>query len=317
MPDLFRTELFPNAAPWKINRDSRLLFYGSCFTEHMYVHFRRCGFFAETAPFGILFDLLSIARNLERCLGSEPFELNEFLDSPRGWVHPDFHGSVCADSAEELLNIVEALRILGRKQILEADFLFISPGTAFYFADSESGKPVANCHKLPAANFLRKRATFEDITATLKNAINRCRQVNPNLKVVLTLSPVKHLRDGLVENLLSKSLLRVALSSLEEELEDCYYFPSYELLTEDLRDYRFYSEDMAHPAPVAIDYISDKLFEAMVCDSTQEMVEDALKIYRFARHIPSENSRESHDTQLTQMRRLFEQRFGRPYVIDT
>jgi len=307
----FRTELIPSPAPWKISANHRLVFYGSCFSEHMHGHFKNCGFQAELSPQGILFDPFSIARNLLRCLSKQPYSRDEVLSSPKGWVHPDFHGNFRNEDPDMLVNQLEQARISGKTTLENADFLFLSPGTAYFFTLISNNRPVANCHKISGNSFVRSAAEPQQITTALKEAILACRTLNPNLKVVLTLSPVKHLRDGLTENFLSKSILRVALHELEKQVSNCYYFPSYELLTEDLRDYRFYSADMAHPSQTAIQYITDKCVSTLVCSSAKERMEDALKISRLSQHKPSPEGNAAHERQLQEMQAAFNVKYGK------
>jgi len=266
----FRTE-FPKFELPKLDYQQPILVAGSCFAELVETRLRSGGFMVVSPSHGILYHPFALSKMLESWCETPELQwpsLEKYLDK---WVSLDHHGSFSSDSPEPAISKMRSARLECSQALENANFLFLSLGTAHYFLDTVSNKPVGNCHKLPAARFLRKRATVTEIVDCLNLSIQKLTKINPHLTVVLSVSPVKHLRDGLSENSLSKSVLRVASDVLCSRNSNVHYFPAYEILTEDLRDYRFYSEDLAHPSKAAQDYIFGYFSSACFSPETTEV----------------------------------------------
>ena len=255
---MFRTELTIAPAAGQLPRTARVLTMGSCFADS--IGARLAAYKVETRvnPFGTVFQPLALARLLRAAAG-EDVDWQQHLVQARGrWQSYDLHGSIGADSPVELLQYIqEAVRQTG-EFLQHADVLLLTLGTAWAYRLRETGELVSNCHKQSADLFVRELLTPDEIINALAETHAYLRRINPELRFVLTVSPVRHLKDTLPLNAVSKSVLRVATHILSDLLPGVAYFPAFELLTDDLRDYRFYAADMLHPSEVAEDYIWDK-----------------------------------------------------------
>ncbi|MBP1638032.1 MAG: hypothetical protein H6Q18_821, partial [Bacteroidetes bacterium] len=182
------------------------------------------------------------------------------------------HSSLFSDTTAEnaVLNINERL-IFSRQFFKQAKVLMITFGTAWVFEDTETGKVVSNCHKLPANRFSRYRLDVKQIVDEYIPLFISLKAINPELKIILTISPIRHWKDGVHENTLSKSTLHLAVDTLEKELPDVHYFPAYEIMMDELRDYRFYASDMLHPSDVAVDYIWQRFSETYFSANTRNL----------------------------------------------
>ena len=240
----FRTEIEPFTLGTDIDYRSRLLALGSCFAEHIAARLSRARFRIEANPTGILFNPASIVRTLDRLWHAEPVRREELHRSREGvWFHYDFHGSLSRTEADEALDAMNEAVRRGAEALHGADTLLLTFGTAWVY--DHEGRPVANCHRQPAAEFHRRRMTVEEIVAPFARLLEGELAAK---RLIVSVSPVRHAGDGLVENSLSKATLRLAAAALEERFaERVRYFPAYEMLVDDLRDYRFYAEDLVHP----------------------------------------------------------------------
>ena len=255
---MFRTELTIAPATGQLPRTARVLTMGSCFADSIGVRLAAHKVETRVNPFGTVFQPLALARLLRAAAGEE-VDWQQHLVQARGrWQSYDLHGSVGADSPVELLqHIQEVVRQTG-EFLRNTDLVLLTLGTAWAYRLRETGELVSNCHKQPADLFVRELLTPDEIINALAETHAYLRRINPELRFVLTVSPVRHLKDTLPLNSVSKSVLRVATHIVSDLLPGVAYFPAFELLTDDLRDYRFYAADMLHPSEVAEDYIWDK-----------------------------------------------------------
>ena len=255
---MFRTELTIAPATSQLPRTARVLTMGSCFADSMGVRLTSYKVDALVNPFGTVFQPLALGRLLRAAAG-EDVDWQQHLVQARGrWQSYDLHGSIGADSPVDLLQIIQALVQRTGEFLRGADAIALTLGTAWAYRLRETGELVNNCHKQSADLFVRELLTPDDIINGLAETHAYLRRINPELRFILTVSPVRHLKDTLPLNAVSKSVLRVATHILSDLLPGVEYFPAYELLTDDLRDYRFYADDMLHPSAVAEDYIWDK-----------------------------------------------------------
>jgi len=262
----FRTELKLQKSALQISHSNKILSIGSCFAECIGNRLHNLQFDTLSNPFGILYNPISIFQNLENCL-VETLDKEEVLESRNIFFHYQFHSQIHAHSKNVLLEKVEAIQNETKARIHETNFLFLTLGTSYvYFLN---GKSVANCHKMPLKNFTKRFLTIEEITTQFEKLYATLQKANPEINIILTVSPVRHTKDTLELNSVSKSILRLACHHISEKHQKAVaYFPAYELLIDDLRDYRFYAEDLIHPNFQAEEYIWEKFSDMFFSEST-------------------------------------------------
>jgi hypothetical protein len=259
---MFRTELTIAPQERQLARTARVLTVGSCFADSIGARLRLNKVNALANPFGTVFQPLALAQLLRAAAGEEQDWQQHVVEARGRWQSYDFHSTIGAESPVELLQTIqETVRRVG-DFVRTADAVVLTLGTAWAYRLRETGELVSNLHKLPAGLFEKELLTADEIVNGLAEVHALLRRVNPNIRIVLTVSPVRHIKDTLPLNAVSKSVLRVACHYLSELLPGVSYFPAYELLTDELRDYRFYASDMLHPSEVAEDYIWDKFARA-------------------------------------------------------
>ena len=255
---MFRTEIPIAPATDQLPRTARVLTIGSCFADSIGARLAANKVEALVNPFGTVFQPLALARLLRAAAGEEVDWQQHLVEARGRWQSYDFHGSVGADSPVDLLQHIQALVQRTCDFVRQADVVLLTLGTAWAYRLRETGELVNNCHKQPADLFVKELLTPDEVINALAETHAYLRRINPDLRFVLTVSPVRHLKDTLPLNSVSKSVLRVATHIVSDLLPGVAYFPAYELLVDDLRDYRFYASDMLHPSEVAEDYIWDK-----------------------------------------------------------
>ena len=263
-----------------ISPKSQLYFIGSCFSQEISQRFHERYVLTEHNPFGTLFTPQSIRKVLEIISGTEPVELTKFNEA---WHFLDgayrFHGT----HSEKLKSQIDQIALQSRAFLEQSEFLFITLGTSIYYEWIHNARSVANCHKIPQDNFLKKQFSTEEVEADLNAIQDLISEKFPHLNIIYTVSPVRHLRDGIRENSVSKSILDAAL---HEHLSSnrARYFPSYEIFTDELRDLRFFKPDLMHPNEWATDYIFTRLLETYGTTELFEFVNQADKIRKFESH---------------------------------
>lgn len=282
----FRTELPAPRYPFHIEPDSRLMFCGSCFSEHVSSCFADRGFAVCANPFGILFNPLSIAQGLDFLTGQSTLTERYFLQHEGRWVSLAHHGKFSYPDQEVFRGNIEAAKSVAADFLKNADLLFITLGTSYYYFHLERQVVVANCHKLPAAAFEKRRATIEEVVKAFGAFFAWRAQHCPSMKVVFTVSPVRHLADGFHENQLSKSILHLAIEQLISQHSDTYYFPVYEMFQDDLRDYRFYDSDLCHPSRQGIAYVQERIAEVFFTEQTRQHIKEVERQMKQAAHRP-------------------------------
>jgi hypothetical protein len=251
----FRTELSPTPFIGGINlTDSKLLMLGSCFTDEVGARLQADGFDATVNPTGTLYNPLSVARTLRNFASERQYTSDDLFENQRLWRSFDHHSRLAdADREMALRKVNEAMR-LGRDALFGATHIIITLGTAYVF--EHDGEVVCNCHKMPAAEFVRRRLDISEIVRAWQPIIE---EFSSEKKFIFTVSPIRHVADGLHGNQLSKATLLLGVEQLGVE-----YFPAYEAVIDDLRDYRFFADDMVHPSKLAVDYVYE-LFTARYC----------------------------------------------------
>ena len=245
----------------QIDYQNRLLLLGSCFSENIGNKLDYFKFQSLQNPFGILFHPLAIEKLISRAIKKEAYTEKDVFFLNERWHCFDAHSDLSHPSKEKLLQTLNSALEATLAQLQIATHVFITLGTAWVYKNINTNSVVANCHKVPQKDFSKELLSVDEIQKSLENIIQKIQTINPNVQMVFTVSPVRHLKDGFVENQRSKAHLISAIHSLlsfraESRKED--YFPSYEIMMDELRDYRFYEADMIHPNQVAIDYIFEK-----------------------------------------------------------
>lgn len=299
----FRTVFPAQRAPFTLTHADRLLLSGSCFTEHIGSRLQAGKFNTLINPNGIAYNPVSMARALlwwgEFSIHPKSGRIENLPHHPvfqhnglwHSWEH---HGVFSKPGKQETLDGIEKAHREAAEYLQKTTCLMLTLGTADVFVLNESGEVVANCHKAPANWFEQRRLSVSETVEVLSEALLQTRSRLPELKVILTVSPVRHLRNGFVENQRSKAVLVLACAELCGRFDFVHYFPAYELLLDDLRDYRFYAADMIHPNEQAIDYIWQYFTELYYNAETRTLLEQIGRITAAARHRPFNPDTEEH-----------------------
>lgn len=283
----------------KINYNSTGIFIGSCFTENIGNYLKAHKFKVMVNPTGIIYNPVSVSNCINFILSGKQFEEKDLGFNNDLWLSLQHHGSFSApDKTKCLDNINKELRNAS-SFINNADFLFITFGTAYIYTHKEKNEVVANCHKFPGNMFLKTLLTPEIIVSNYKELLRQLRKINPGIKIIFTVSPVRHWKDGAMQNQISKSVLFVAINEIIKNADDCYYFPAYEIMMDDLRDYRFYAEDMIHPGVTAIEYIRDKFVRSFIDKDSCETMNEIGKLILAKNHRPFNTETASHKKFIT------------------
>lgn len=282
----FHTEFSPESLPYSIGLESRIVTVGSCFAEVMGRRLSDHKLDVLNNPLGTIFNPVSIAKLLTMALyGTSPDE-NRYVERDGVWFHYDFHSSFWANNRDELRDKLINCLVRTAEAIHKADFLVLTLGSAVVYRHIETGKVVANCHKMPGTLFEKYLYQIDHLRDELSRLLKTLHKANPNLKVLLTVSPVRHTRDTLPFNSVSKSTLRVIAHELTIWNNWVWYFPAYELMLDDLRDYRFYEADLIHPNAQAHDYIFGKFVESAFDAELRGFVADWVHISKSLAHRP-------------------------------
>jgi hypothetical protein len=281
----FRLEFDPPSLNKKIDLDDTIMLVGSCFTDHVFNYLVASKFRAVQNPNGVLFNPVSIANALNRYVQHKHVSSIELFEQNGLWNHWDFHSNLsCTSQEESLVRMNEAISS-AHSFLKHAQWLIVTLGSAYVY-EWQGGQIVANCHKMPASHFTKRMLDPDEIISTYTKTIAALKQFNHNLNIIFTISPVRHLRDGFVENNRSKSVLIHAVDKLISQQDHLYYFPSYELVVDDLRDYRFYAEDMVHPNYQATRYVWEKFCAAAINGRSREVMKELDQLNMAFHHKP-------------------------------
>ena len=259
------TEIEIENYPWRIGYSDKVLFMGSCFTENIGEKMSELKFQTCVNPFGIIYNPMSVASGLRKLIEKRRYTKEDLFEQGGRWGSYDFHSRFSESSADEALAKMNEQVENGHSFLRQADYLIVTFGTAWVFELEATGKLVANCHKFPASDFRRYKLSQEQIVDEFRDLLTGVWKFNPNLKLLFTVSPIRHLKDSAHGNQLSKSTLLLAVDKLINDLDKryCGYFPSYEIVMDELRDYRFYAADLVHLSPVAVDHIWAKFSKSL------------------------------------------------------
>lgn len=292
----FSTPLILGKPLHHISYDSQTLFLGSCFATHVSAKFAYYQFRQWLNPFGILFQPTAIERVTSRALNGSPYSETDIVPAHGQFACFDAHSQLNAPDVSSALDQLNGANEQLRMALTQATHIVFSLGSAWTYTYKESGKEVANCHRIPQSQFSKWMLSAPEVTQSLLNIERQIRKVNPGVTLIYTISPVRHLKDGFVENQRSKSSLILGLHEfLTLRPEHNYYFPAYEILLDELRDYRFYGSDMLHPSPIAVDYIWERFSQIHLHPQVAQTMEEADRIQRSLAH--RSFSEQSHEHQ--------------------
>lgn len=277
-----------------INYGACVTSLGSCFAEHIGRKFAYYGFKSELNPFGISYNPLSIASSLDRLISKDLFVAEDLFQHQELWHSYAHHGDFSESDQLLMLEHVNDRLTTASTELMTSDILIITLGTAYAYFSNDTGEVVANCHKMPESSFTRRLLSMEEIVEELSSVLDRLNAMNPAMKTIITVSPVRHLRDGAVGNQVSKATLRLAVHELCSMREAIEYFPSYEIMLDELRDYRYYKRDMVHPNEIAIDHIWERFKHTYIDQEDYPIMEKVEAIRRAQQHRPRYSQSKSH-----------------------
>lgn len=292
----FRLEFTPKPFDTKINHQHKLLLVGSCFTEQIGTKLSNHKFTVLDNPNGILFNPVSITKSISSYIDKKQYSESDLFYQNECWNSWEHHSRFSNPDLQKCLAGINESQSTANAFLKNADWLLITLGSAFVYETSplaplqeEKGNAkvvVANCHKVPTDKFNKRLLPVDEVLAGLQQMIEKAQAFNPGIKIIFTISPVRHLRDGFVENNRSKATLIQAVHQLTERNSNCFYFPAYELIIDDLRDYRFFAEDMVHPNYAATNYVWEKFIATCIDEQSQQLMKEIAVIVAAKNHKP-------------------------------
>ena len=287
----FRTEIEHKPLKKAIDYSTNIFAIGSCFASNIAARLIRAKFRVVTSPTGILFNPASIARTLTAFATNQAVDPKRIVSRGEEWVSLDCHSDLVGSTSKEAETLWQNAISEGHNALQSASCVIITLGTAWVYEHNATGEIVANCHKIPQRDFTRRRLSVTEICELFRPLI---KGVLKSKQVIFTISPVRHIADGLAENSLSKATLRLAIEELCQEFSNADYYPAYEIVTDDLRDYRFYGDDLVHPSSAAIDYIWEHFVNCALSSDARQLLTKVEKIVAAASHRPTNPSSEEY-----------------------
>jgi hypothetical protein len=282
----FRTSVSCASSNHFIDLKSPILTIGSCFADAIGSRLKINKIFTQPNPFGTIYNPHSIHKVLQYVIHNAVVPESTYLQTADAFLNYDFHSELCSSDKEELKTIL-LRNISNTHQFLKsAKCIIITYGTAWVYQRNDNGEIVANCHKVPGHQFSKSLLTQRRVIESFERFYKDLKSINPSIQVILTVSPVRHIKDTLELNSVSKSVLRLVCHTLSSSLADVHYFPGYEIMLDDLRDYRFYKADMLHPSEVAEDYIWEKFIECYADENFKKFIQDWKPIVAALSHRP-------------------------------
>jgi lysophospholipase L1-like esterase len=296
----FHLEFTPKPFATTISHQQKLLLIGSCFTENMGAKLKQHKFEVLENPNGILFNPLSITRSITSYIHNKKYKAEDLFYQNECWNSWEHHSRFSHPDQDQCLQGINQSQQKAHAFLKNADWLLLTLGSAFAYtlatgsSSGTQGSLVANCHKVPTDKFNKKLLSVEEITTAVQQMLSEIKVVNPAIKIIFTISPVRHLREGFVENNRSKATLIQAVYALVETEQDRFYFPAYELVIDDLRDYRFYAEDMVHPNYAATNYVWEKFVDTCIDQPTKKLMGEINVINAAKSHKPFNPTSQQH-----------------------
>jgi len=294
----FRTVVSPGSSPQKMGISDRILTIGSCFADAIGTRLQLNRLKVLANPFGNLYNPHSIHKAIRYALYNELPPTHTFLDRDGICFNYDFHSEVSGVNQHNLLGKLKEITGAAHYHLAGSEWIIITYGTAWVYERKETGEIVANCHKIPNNYFTKSLLTQQEITESFGKLHNELKQFNPGIKIIVTVSPVRHIKDTLELNSVSKAVLRATCHTAAGSFGDVSYFPSYEIMLDDLRDYRFYKADMIHSSDVAEDYIWEKFGETYFAQDVKTFLSQWKEIQQAINHRPFHPSSSAHQSFL-------------------
>ncbi len=281
----FRLEFTPRPFDTKINHSNKLFLAGSCFTEQIGSKLAAHKFRIIDNPNGILFNPVSIAKSIISYIEQKEYTADGLFFQNELWGSWEHHTKFSSLTREDCLQKINSSQLAAHEFLKNTDWVLLTLGSAFVY-ELENRGVVANCHKVPTDKFTKRLLSAEEVMAVLDNLVHRLKNFNPALNIIFTISPVRHLRDGFVENNRSKATLINAVHQLVDKFQGLFYFPAYELIMDDLRDYHFFAEDMVHPNYAATNYVWEKFIATCIDEPSQALMKEINTINAAKAHKP-------------------------------
>jgi len=290
----FRTNIQLKPERNQIDYSSKLFLIGSCFSENISKKLTYYKFQTYSNPFGILFNPIAIETSITNAINKKEYTEKDIFNLNERWHCFDAHSDLSASDKNQLVKNLNSTIKQANKQLINSTHIIITLGTAWVYRFIETDTIVGNCHKIPQKKFLKELLSVEEISASLENISALIKDINPAATIIFTVSPVRHLKDGFVENMQSKAHLLTAIHEIINAKNQLYYFPSFEIMMDDLRDYRFYANDMLHPNETAINYIWEQFKTVWIAESTAKIMNEVEAIQRGLAHKPFNPNSEQH-----------------------
>jgi hypothetical protein len=289
-----QTEIkIPNYS-FNLSHEDKIINFGSCFSENIGQKLQENKLDVCINPFGILFNPISVCKAINQCAENIKYTESDLNSNNEIQFSFNHHSRFSfLDKQEALKQISEGIE-KGNSYLNNANVVIITLGTAWAYKLKETNEVVANCYKIPQNQFSKELLSVNEIVEALNESISNIKSINPAANIITTISPVRHWKDGVVENQQSKATLHLALKEVNESNEYCHYFPSYEIMMDELRDYRFYAKDMLHPSEVAIEYIWEKFGDSFFTKETKELNFRISQIKQGLSHKPFNSESENH-----------------------
>ena len=284
-----------------IDYNSKIILLGSCFSDNIGQKLSYHKFESIQNPFGILFHPKAIESVIKNALCKKKYTEKDVFFLNERWQSFEAHSKLSSSSKEEIIEQLNKASVSINKAVKNSTHFIITLGTSWVYRFNESGEIVANCHKVSQNKFKKELLSVAEINKSLSLIISLIKEINPSISFIFTVSPVRHLKDGVIENQQSKSHLISALHQIIPIHKNSFYFPSYEVMMDELRDYRFYKEDMIHPNQIAINYIWEKFYENWLSDEALELKKEVIKIQRGLEHKPFNPNSEGHQQFLSSL----------------
>lgn len=271
---------------YPINVKDTLFLIGSCFTEHMTAQFLQHKFKVLENPHGILFNPISIVNALQDYIQIKEYTIHDLFEYNEIWQSWNHHSKYANINADKGLIAINTAIKEANAHLLKTTYLIITFGSSWAYQLKETGQIVANNHKVPNTCFNKKLIEHHEIEIKISEVLNSLLALNPSMHVIFTISPVRHAREGFVENNISKANLIIAVQNLIKKCKNCYYFPAFEIVIDELRDYRFYAEDLIHPNYQATQYVWQKMRECLIDDESNNWIDIIHEINVAYQHKP-------------------------------
>jgi hypothetical protein len=296
----FRTIFQVKPLPFRISHQSEILTSGSCFATSMGDRLTRGKFPCLTSPFGTVYNPVSIHEQVSYAFSSVRPREDRIMMRDGRYVHLDYHSSLSGSTPQKCLDRLIQQQELVKTTLTQTKVIMLTYGTAWVHAYQH--QVVANCHKQPASWFEKRLLTLTEIKESFQQLKNTIDPSHQGIQFLLSVSPVRHLKDGFEENAVSKALLRLACYELQEHDPNVHYFPAYEVLLDDLRDYRFYADDMLHPSPLAEEYIWQQFVQSTMDTDTRHLLQEIESIMNALTHRPFQSESVAHQQFLHQLK---------------